>query len=363
MSDDNTDIIDQEQDAYCDKQFEEYLRLNPVTETEDLDDCPPLGIATAENAARARMILGTKVEEVVTRSRCDDSDPEYIICCNCEYIEWEIYSFRYKSSVYCNQCAVEVCGILIDKPQYAFNIQDDLYKFNKINNIKYNENQYTIFINFKKKYDFTVDEAFYYIQACHCCGEQILNVGDEFCSDNCEQNFRNGHTKCIYKQGDFMCKMCIYNDNKEAEEAEEALVEYSEEEVAALSKYAEKHNLTIKEAIDYQTHCHCCGKEVTNPVFDEENHQYCKKKCFEYCEDYCYECSRGKECKVCEIWQYHAQRDSITAYDVQLDKSEPILATIDAFQELNVYNQLYECLGDMTEYFKDLVFYKDDEDA
>jgi hypothetical protein len=60
-----------EAEAYYEKQFEDYLRLNPADESEDLeadasevleveeedDDLPPLGLATAENVARANEIL------------------------------------------------------------------------------------------------------------------------------------------------------------------------------------------------------------------------------------------------------------------------------------------------------------------
>ena len=377
----------QDQEAYYDKQFEEYLRMNPV-------------ISEAESEAESEALEAEIEPEedlvaVATRCRCDDSDPEYITCCSCEYTEWEIYSFRYKSSVYCNQCAYEVCGIVIDKPQYAFNIDDDIYKFNKVNKTKHSEAQYTIFVQFKKKYDLTVDEAIYYIQACHCCANQIQDFGAEFCSDKCEQYFNNDYAECIYKQCDLACKLCIYNDKTFSDDYtvtcdrclsetlyndsvnyneqlfcegcaheydKELLAPYSEEQVVELSKYAEKHNLTIEEAIDYQSHCHCCGNEVTNPVFDEKTHQYCKKRCFEHCEDYRYDCSRGEECKVCEIWEYRTRRDSLSAYDMQLSNCEPVLATIDAFKELKVYGQFYECLGDMTEYFGDLAFYGDDND-
>jgi len=130
----------------------------------------------------------------------------------------------------------------------------------------------------------------------------------------------------------------------------ELLDQYTEEQQDQLIKYAEKHNLTIEESIDYQTHCHCCGKTVEDG-FDESNHQYCKEKCFEHCEDYWYHCYRGEECKVCEIWAYHARRDSLTAYDIELSELAPVLATIDCFKELGVYGQLYECLGDLVEYF------------
>ena len=54
-----------EEEAFYEKQYEEYLRLNPVSSDEDDaidhdtedDECPPLGIATAESAARANEIL------------------------------------------------------------------------------------------------------------------------------------------------------------------------------------------------------------------------------------------------------------------------------------------------------------------
>jgi hypothetical protein len=128
-----TEIDDPE--AYQEKQFEDYLRLNPVDPDEE-EDLPPLGIATAEKVARAKELLddyidtmseynriqsSSKEEEtepLMTRCRCDDSPREYITCCECGECEEEIYSFRYKSSLYCNTCAYEVCGILIDKPRH-----------------------------------------------------------------------------------------------------------------------------------------------------------------------------------------------------------------------------------------------------
>ena len=58
---------------------------------------------------------------IMTRCRCDDSPTEYITCHVCGFIECEYYAYRYKSSVYCNVCAYEVCGQLIEKPKFAFN--------------------------------------------------------------------------------------------------------------------------------------------------------------------------------------------------------------------------------------------------
>jgi hypothetical protein len=150
-----TEIDDPE--AYQEKQFEDYLRLNPVDPDEE-EDLPSLGIATVEKLAKAKELLDNYIDTMtkhnkntclsqiedqnvdvwidnyiinnqiqrsaaeeetiplMTRCRCDDSPREYITCCECGEYEEEIYSFRYKSSLYCNTCAYEVCGILIDKP-------------------------------------------------------------------------------------------------------------------------------------------------------------------------------------------------------------------------------------------------------
>jgi hypothetical protein len=234
----------------------------------------------------------------MTRCRCDDSEPDqdpYLTCSICGFLECEYYGYRYKSSAYCNECALEVCGKLIEKPKYAFS------------RLPVRSGQFQC--------DFVY---------CDECNYMMLD------EDKINYN------------GDILCSCCA-NDK--------LLCKYSTEQCEQLRLYAEKHNLTIEESIDYQTHCHCCGKTVDDGLFDEMNHQYCKEKCFEHCEDYWYECFRGEECKVCEIWQYRARGDSLTAYDIELSDCEPVLATIDCFKELQVYGHLYECIEDLVEYF------------
>jgi len=129
-------------------------------------------------------------------------------------------------------------------------------------------------------------------------------------------------SEILYKESvkyneQLFCEGCAYDYD------EELLGPHSEEQRREIYKYAEQHNLTIEEAIDYQTHCHCCGNEVTTPVFDADNHQYCKERCFEYCGEYRYECSRGQECRVCNLWEYHKTRNNMYAqmYD-SIDMSE-----------------------------------------
>ena len=233
----------------------------------------------------------------MTRCRCDDSEPDpYLTCSNCGFKENEYYGYRYKSSAYCNECAFEVCGKLIEKPKYAFSrvpVRSE-----------------------------TFQSDFVY---CDECNYMMLDEEKIKCND------------------DTLCSSC-YNDAK-------LLCKYTAEQKLNIRKYAEEYGITIEESIDYQTHCHCCGKIVEDELFDEKNHQYCKEKCFEHCEDYWYECFRGEECKVCQIWQYRARCDSLTAYDIELSDCEPVLATIDCFKELQVYGQLYECIEDLVEYF------------
>ena len=234
----------------------------------------------------------TKQPEM-TRCRCDDSEPHhYLTCCTCGIKELEYYGYRYKSSTYCNECAFKVCGKLIEKPKFAFaRLKEDKIQFTK----------------------------------CHLCDCDILWEDK------------------IFQDGKIRCYSCDYDAD--------LLNQYSEEQQNELINYAKIHNLTIEESIDYQTHCHCCGNEVQDGVFDEKNHQYCKKICFEHCEEYRYDCSRGEECKVCEIWAYRTRCDSLTAYDIELSDCAPVLATIDCFKELQVYGQLYECIEDLVEYF------------
>lgn len=195
--------------------------------------------------------------------------------------------------------------------------------------------------------------------------DEQTSVVEEFVVDLEEEQLEVTCDRCVSKilynesviyNQKCLCEGCVYDY------IQDLLAPYSEEQRQEIYRYTEEHNLTIEEAIDYQTHCHCCGNHVENAIIDSENHQYCKKICFEHCEEYRYDCSRGEECKVCEIWAYRTRCDSLTAYDIQLSNCEPVLATIDAFKELKVHGQIYECLGDLAEYFGDLAFYGDDAD-
>jgi hypothetical protein len=233
----------------------------------------------------------------ITRCHGDDSESfSYLTCCICGFKECEYYGYCYKSSTYCNECALEVCGKLIENPKLSFN---SLQVEEEIDHSEFFQCQVCFF---ETKWE------------------------DKVCLDD-----------------KWFCNGCAHDM--------ELMSKYSAEQCEQLRLYAAKHNITLEEAIDYQTHCHCCGKTVDDGMFDEMNHQYCTARCFEHCEDYWYECDRGKDCKVCGIWECRARRDSLTAYDIELSNCEPVLAAIDCFKELNVYNQCYECIEDIVDYF------------
>lgn len=120
---------------------------------------------------------------------------------------------------------------------------------------------------------------------------------------------------------------------------EELLEDYNEDQRDALRKYANKYDMSILRAIEYQTHCHCCGKTVHNAEFHESEHQCC-----DGCEHFNYSCFRGGDCQVCGSWYEKNRR-------AELKRSAPVLAAVSAFKEHRMYAQFFECLPDLVEYF------------
>ena len=129
------------------------------------------------------------------------------------------------------------------------------------------------------------------------------------------------------------------------------LDEYTEEQRTLLSMYADYYNITIEESIYYQTHCHCCGKYVADAIFDETNNQYCNKLCFESVEDYWQVCHKEADCRVCTTWAVQKYTERRAIYNDEYHKYRQIFTALDAFQELEVYNQFYECIPDLIQYF------------
>ena len=77
---------------------------------------------------------------------------------------------------------------------------------------------------------------------------------------------------------------------------------FTPQQEEAICEYADAHQLSIDDALDYLSSCHHCGKSVDDN-FDGTGHRYCNSRCQGYCEDYHYSCLRNgpgySGCKVC----------------------------------------------------------------
>jgi hypothetical protein len=142
---------------------------------------------------------------------------------------------------------------------------------------------------------------------------------------------------------DTLCAQCL--------EVNEMLSKYSEEQRQSLHIYAQAHGLTIAEAIEYQICCHSCGREVDDGLFDGVNHQYCRQRCFDYCEEYQHPCFREANCSVCSIWHYRENRRQQEIRSREVVKQMQVLMTIEVFKEIQVYGSLLACVPDLSEYF------------
>jgi hypothetical protein len=80
------------------------------------------------------------------------------------------------------------------------------------------------------------------------------------------------------------------------------LQNFSAEDQVEIREYATIHQLTIRESVEYQTHCHNCGKDTPEGFISSGSHQYCSSRCQEYSETYCYSCAYDSECLVCANW-------------------------------------------------------------
>ena len=119
----------------------------------------------------------------------------------------------------------------------------------------------------------------------------------------------------ILRDDKLICRRCDYDS--------ELLDQYSEEQQNAIIGYSMTYDLTIEEAIEYQTHCHCCGREDKDGLFDKMCHQYCRSRCFDYIEEFRYPCYLEAACKVCPNWRYHAtdreekEEETLDIYDFE----------------------------------------------
>lgn len=317
-----------------------------------------------------------------TRCHCDDSPVEYVTCQTCGFEEDALYSYRYKSTVYCNQCALDVCGVLIKKPEKKFDIEEvmitcdhcgfdeDSRYIQYIDSSKYCNGCALDKLPYETKYspaqldelrlyarenNLTIEEAIEYQTHCHNCGKYVKNAtfdgqSHQYCKKGCYEYCEEYWYPCY--RGD-KCLVCNFHQD-EVESAECELVsQYSPEDIAYLRWYAEQYDLTMEEAIEYKTHCHNCGKYVENAEFDSPSHQYCCKGCYDYCEEYIYPCYREGSCRVCSVWAFQKLKAELQKKEAFLATYSPVLMAVEAWKELFIYGQLYDCIPDLIEYFDD----------
>jgi hypothetical protein len=72
----------------------------------------------------------------------------------------------------------------------------------------------------------------------------------------------------------------------------------SESKQQAVCEYANAHQLSIDDALEYLSECHNCGKSLDDN-YDGIGHRYCSERCQYYCEDFHYTCFREGNCRVC----------------------------------------------------------------
>ena len=64
----------------------------------------------------------------------------------------------------------------------------------------------------------------------------------------------------------------------------------------AVCEYANAHQLSIDDALEYLSECHNCGKSLDDN-YDGIGHRYCSERCQYYCEDFHYTCFREGNCR------------------------------------------------------------------
>jgi hypothetical protein len=61
----------------------------------------------------------------------------------------------------------------------------ELPAFNEAQGTQFNQNQLVQFNEYKDHYGLSIDEAFEYIQSCHCCDDPLNTFAGEYCCGSC----------------------------------------------------------------------------------------------------------------------------------------------------------------------------------
>jgi hypothetical protein len=77
--------------------------------------------------------------------------------------------------------------------------------FNEAQGTKFTQNQLVQFNEYKDHYGLSIDEAFEYIQSCHCCDDPLESFAGEYCCGSCFYNVEELGMPCF--RGDD-CLIC-----------------------------------------------------------------------------------------------------------------------------------------------------------
>lgn len=130
----------------------------------------------------------------------------------------------------------------------------------------------------------------------------------------------------------------------------EHLPELSRDDQFDLETYARDFGVTLAQAYAAQHKCQYCLREVAPKTFGP-SHQFCSLWCdvcyetqpeYEYC-DYCQ--GNEEDCPDCEGEVYYLKQKVL-----KREQLKSVVAAAFAFEELKIYNQVYDSLFDLSEY-------------
>lgn len=221
---------------------------------------------------------------------CNTFKPKMFKCENCEYFDIDVHSYAHDSNIrdVCDECLFEHFSKI--KPwnlcltSIPLLVRDDGVHDDHIKIVRVDDAMFELLKSYATRANISLEDALYRSQTCHGCNAPMENelFGQLSCSKACEN-------RCFYGK---RCAICPGIDY-------ELLKKFSTEQQTELCEYAKIHYLSIDQAIDYQTHCHNCGKGTPDSLIRSDSHQYCSSRCQEYCEVFCYSCVYEKECLVC----------------------------------------------------------------
>ena len=198
-------------------------------------------------------------------------------CETCNYFDIDIHSYTHELNIN------DICGICLSSKVKPWNLCLTIID-GVVAQKPLDDAMFELLKSYATRANISLEDALYCSQRCHGCHAPMDNelFGQLSCSKACEN-------RCFYGKRCAICQGIDY----------ELLKKFSTEQQTELCEYAKIHYLSIDQAIEYQTHCHNCGKGTPDSLIRSDSHQYCSSRCQEYCEVFCYSCVYEKECLVC----------------------------------------------------------------